>query len=124
MNGDFAVEHGDLLQWYFPFERNCFDAAGFRKARDTQNPNPTTNGLVIPGATQYVEDPNARKRQKHHDKQYGNTPSHMKMVPLLKAYREDEENPRLYDWHRVFARAMCTARPNERFDIQISRQSA
>ena len=115
MNGDFAVEHGDLIQWYWPFERSCFNEHGHRLAI-------TPHG-VDPGQP-FTTEARAEKRQKFHDRQYGNTPTHHKMVPQIKPYREDEEHPRLYDWHRVFARAMCNARPNERFDIQISRQSA
>ena len=31
MNGDFPVFTGDLIQWYWPFERECFTRDGRRK---------------------------------------------------------------------------------------------
>jgi hypothetical protein len=35
----------------------------------------------------------------------------------------DDEQPRLYDWQRVFGIAISSARPNEMVDIKICRQS-
>jgi hypothetical protein len=44
-------------------------------------------------------------------------------VAKIKPFFKDDENPRMYDWLRVFGIAISSARPNEMCDIKIQRQS-
>ncbi len=46
-----------------------------------------------------------------------------KVVPLIKPYKRDDNDPRIYDHYRVFAEALCSARPREAVDIRICRQA-
>jgi hypothetical protein len=142
MNGDFEVFAGDLIQWYWTFERDCFHSdTGRRKSivgnqgggpvviengdpevDYGQNPFPAApNAALVP--------PNDRLRRIHNDFQYGINPDKFspadkaKNVARIKPYMPDDVQPRLYDWMRVFAVAISSARPNEMVDIKISKQS-
>ena len=85
-------------------------------------PNPVPGG--IPNA-----DPRVQHRRIHNDFQYGISPdkyspaNKAKNVARIKPYMPDDAQPRLYDWVRVFAIAISSARPNEMVDIKISKQS-
>jgi len=65
----------------------------------------------------------ARIRQANYDLQYGQRAEKQKIVARIKPYFRDDENPRMYDWIRVFGVAISSARPSEMCDIKISRQS-
>lgn len=151
-NGDFEVHCGDLIQWYWPFERDCFTQDGKRRNINTRsydsendtngnparyiiqidNTDPTLcsvgNNINIPPAWRQRDA--ERDRQKFYERQYGNIAAkgkqrgHTKLVPFIKPYKIDEYNPRLYDWVRVFAIAIGSAGPHQDLDIKISRQSA
>lgn len=124
LNGDFEVFTGDMIQWYWPFEKDCFDKKGKRKPiffqadRVTpdlqQNPNRNENWHL---------SKDAGLRAKFYDQQYGQVKGVEKVVPLIKPYKRDDDQPRIYDWYRVFAVALCSARPRERVDIRIARQA-
>lgn len=129
MNGDFEVFAGDIIQWYWTFEADCFHPDGRRKSIvDAAN-------QVCDGGDPAVDYTNAvaparpvDPRRLHNDFQYGadpmNQPSQKaKHVARIKPYIRDDAQPRLYDWMRVFAVAICSAKPNEMVDIKISRQS-
>ena len=141
MNGDFEVFAGDPIQWYWTFEADCFHQDGRRKSIVTAagvlvsngdpaidhsaappGPNPVPGG--IPNA-----DPRVQHRRIHNDFQYGISPDNYspankaKNVARIKPYMPDDAQPRLYDWVRVFAIAISSARPNEMVDIKISKQS-
>ena len=150
-NGDFEVHCGDLIQWYWPFERDCFTQDARRRninPRDylvEPNPDGTPRRVAMridnmdPASCPIGTDPQAptpwsqgdmeRDRQKFYERQYGNVAAkgkqkgHSKLVPFIKPYRPDEFNPRLYDWVRVFAVAIGSAGPHQDLDIKISRQS-
>ena len=135
LNGDFEVFAGDIIQWYWTFERDCFRDDGCRKAITDPNlvvcdgNDPSIDysqaAPVLPGAL----DPHQNARRRHNDYQYGvdqdrkapaDKASH---VARIKPYMRDDAQPRLYDWVRVFAVAISSARPNEMVDIKIGRQS-
>ena len=138
MNGDFEVFAGDIIQWYWTFEVNCFHPDGRRKSivdaagnvQDGGDPevdhnNPAAAAQLAGG----VNDPHQRARRNFNDYQFGvdkdkHAPaSKAKNVCRIKPYIRDDEQPRLYDWFRVFAVAISSARPNEMVDIKIGRQS-
>lgn len=145
MNGDFEVFPGDLIQWYWPFEKNCFHQDGRRK--------PYINGWtmemvkrrpkaippnvapevelerVAPGrealvSTHLHPDGSTVERERYHSRAFGNeSESKAKLVARVKPYFRDDDNPRIFDSYRVFAIAIAAARPHEMLDIKISRQS-
>ena len=130
MNGDFEVFTGDLIQWYWPFERDCFFKNGKRKPRTLtaiggqMRPELQHNPANYAGVTHHWElDKDSKLRKTHFDKQYGDRKGREKVVPLIKPYKRDDEEPRIYDWYRVFAVAICSGRPRERIDIRIARQA-
>ena len=141
MNGDFEVHTGDMIQWYWPFELACFESSGRRKqrvmlpaiaapapggpaepARPDLQADPETIA-VRPRAHPMVEEKETRLRRVYFERQYGQKKGTEKVVPLIKPYKRDDEAPRLYDWYRVFAVALSTARPREHVDIRIARQA-
>lgn len=145
MNGDFEVFAGDPLQWYWGFERDDFHADGRRKQYlDGWNgdiPGNIDPSVVVTGdkrqKTEILLPDGARIRQANYELQYGqkSVPDHsgaaggrgrkgnQKIVARIKPFVRDDENPRLYDWFRVFGIAISSARPHEMVDIKISRQS-
>jgi hypothetical protein len=139
MNGDFEVFAGDPIQWYWTFEVDCFNSNGKRKGIVNNagvlvsNVDPSVDysapGVpAAPGAPPIL-DPRVGQRRIHNDFQYGispdsYTPAKKAMnVARIKPYMPDDAHPRLYDWVRVFAIAISSARPNEMVDIKISKQS-
>ena len=139
MNGDFEIHTGDLIQWYWPFERDCFESSARRKpiawralppapgaaaAAAVQFPDLQVDPrVIVPRGTDLVEDKDTQLRRSYYQRQYGQRKGVEKVVPLIKPYKRDDEEPRLYDWYRVFAVALSSARPREHVDIRISRQA-
>jgi len=153
MNGDFEVFTGDLIQWYvvisflscsgltpvlryWPFEKDCFDARGARhkyvntwdrRADDTLVP-PNVEPTYDPDrgiALALKADRSTGEREAFYDRGFGMPAgSPPKMVPRIKPYVRDDDNPRIFDGYRVFATALSPARAHEPVDIKISRQSA
>lgn len=131
MNGDFEVYAGDMIQWYWTFERDCFREDGSRKSiadengvvYDGGNPENDVGPDPAPGAQPYDA------RRLYNDLQYGavnNSKSpadKCKHVARIKPYIRDDAQPRLYDWCRVFAVAISSAKRDEMVDIKIGRQS-
>lgn len=129
MNGDFEVFSGDVLQWYWCFERDCFDKNGKRLEYkdDWRGEVPPLQDPALTPAQQWKLQGKGQLRKDFNDRQYGQVPKAgipPKVVACIKPYVTDEDNPRIYDWHRVFAVAVSSARPHEMVDIKISRQSA
>ena len=131
-NGDFEVFTGDILQWYWPFELDCFKPNGERKKYlDEWNGDVPPN--VPPGfdpdaraVTSFNTrslDPAADTRRDFAARQYGQPADRPKVVARIKPYWRDDQNPRIYDTYRVFAIAISCARPHEAVDIKISRQA-
>jgi hypothetical protein len=135
-NGDFELFTGDLVQFYWMFEKDDFTQDGRRKpyldiweGETPQNVDPRTTENFrsakrdAEGRETWERRPDAQIRQTYHDLSYGQRAGKEKIVAKIKPYIADEENPRLFDWYRVFAVAISGARPNEACDIKISRQS-
>ena len=137
-NGDFEIFPGDLVQFYWSFERDDFEQDGRRKEYiDIWNGE--TPGNVDPSAKEtgpsrkrdasgqlvssWQVPADASIRQAHYNLSYGQRADRMKIVAKIKPYFRDDRNPRLMDWYRVFGIAIASARPNEMCDIKISRQS-
>lgn len=135
MNGDFEVFPGDLIQWYWPFEKDCFKANGERKPYSntwTQN----AAGVLIPpnlnpeydiqlnDAGGFEPEGGSAARESFYSRGFGDAPGKtVKLVARVKPYVPDDEDPRIFDSYRVFAIALAAARPHEMLDIKISRQS-
>jgi hypothetical protein len=131
MNGDFEVFTGDFIQWYWPFERTCFNKTGRRKKR-VMNPgqtaavlnfDPSRAELAAAAAVDWNLDKDSLQRKQFFDQQYGDRKGREKVVAQIKPYKRDDDAPRIYDWYRVFAVALCSARPREKVDIRICRQA-
>jgi hypothetical protein len=138
MNGDFEIFPGDLVQFYWTFEKDDFLPNGRRKPYldiwedgEPKNLDPSVTidgkprkrnaeGDLLPS---WSNEKDAQVRQAHYNLSYGQRPDKLKMVAKIKPYFRDEQNPRLMDWFRVFGVAIASARPNEMCDIKISRQS-
>lgn len=139
-NGDFEIFPGDLVQFYWTFERDDFQQDGRRKPY-LSTWNGSTPGNVDPSVVQGGGQGGKRNaagqnisptwqlpgdaviRQAHYDLSYGQRPDRVKVVAKIKPFFRDDANPRLMDWYRVFGIAIASARPNEMCDIKISRQS-
>lgn len=138
VNGDFEVFCGDRIQWYWPFEAQCFTKDGRRKRiemhddatltppgvlRNNLQMDPAESQSCEPGAPPHRTDLATRQRKSFEERQYGQRKGAEKMVPLIKPFKKDDDHPRLYDWYRVFADAISSAGPREKVDIRISRQA-
>lgn len=124
-NGHFEMFCGDVIQWYWAFERPCFDDHGKRQ--------PITANVGGDEIVFLNQDPCARRavqvshdaeqRKEYFERQYGQKKGVMKHVPMIKPFKRDDIHPRIYDWYRCFATAISSARPFEMVDIRISRQA-
>ena len=140
MNGDFEIFPGDLVQFYWAFEKDDFEQDGRRKPYlEVWNGNSPGNvdPSCVPGkptrkrnAAGQLIDPSwetpddAQLRQAHYNLSYGQKrKDRQKIVAKIKPFFRDDKDPRLMDWYRVFGIAIASARPNEMCDIKISRQS-
>ena len=136
MNGDFEVFPGDLLQWYWPFEKDCFKANGERKKYANSWRVVGGTGRLVPpninpdydleahSARGFEAEGGADRREAFYARGYGNASEKaVKLVARIKTYVPDDEDPRMFDAYRVFAIALAAARPHEMLDIKISRQS-
>ena len=139
MNGDFEIFTGDLIQWYWPFEKDCFKPGGDRK------PYPaaweTADDVVYPPNLHPEYDPITRSedgkvnldhqaaaREGFYSREFDSRGlsakrENLKLVARIKPYIRDDDNPRIFDAQRVFGVAIACARPHEMVDIKISRQS-
>jgi hypothetical protein len=144
VNGDFTVQTGDKLQFYWPFERDCFDSEGFRKLPSTctlvnpdafdsivrfENTDPGKNQTMnaIDGAWEADLAGIARRdfSMRGRDAPNRNAKHHLqnRITPLIKPYREDGRYPRWADYLRIFARANHSAGPGQQLDIRLGNQS-
>lgn len=126
MNGDFEVYTNDILQWYWPFEKDCFDVYGIRKditfADDDGIVANYENRCPYDTEESFKLSKDAKSREAFADRSFGMPSGKTKMVPRIKPYMINEL-PRMYDKMRVFAIAISCARPHEMVDIKICRQS-
>ena len=134
MNGDFEIFTGDLIQWYWPFEKDCFKQGGERKAYP-QAWNEVGGRLLPPNIVPEFDpeqdssegkvslDRQAAAREGYYSREFSSKKEHVKLVARIKPYVRDDENPRIFDSTRVFGVALSCARPHEMVDIKIARQS-
>ena len=133
LNGAFPMHCGDDVQWYWDEERPCFKTDGRRHVRTITSPQGT---LCCDDVVRFLQanhdvDPDDDRRRKFFDRGNGNfsAPSRdgnikgKQRVAFPKPFRWDDNNERIYDRRRVFARALCSARPFEPVDLMIFRQS-
>ena len=145
-NGDFHVKTGDIIQFYWDFERDCFDKYGYRKAMnnavpvpdpagrgqgtfafDNQDPslNPDADGPPLgPMESWDISDGDKAKKvfnTRGNDIRYrGSAP---RITAFVKPYKEDEKCERLYDKIRIIGRANNDCTPGHKVDIILGRQS-
>jgi hypothetical protein len=126
-NGHFEIFCGDIIQWYWPFEKHCFDDTGNRLSltlQDLDNPNSGLMNRDPTGGRIWNDRSDALQRKQFYERQYGQKDGVEKCVPLIKPYKNNmKEEKRIYDIYRVFAVAISSARPFEAVDIRISRQA-
>jgi len=132
MNGAFPVDSGDILQFYWQPEQNCFDDEGRRldvidghRSEDVSNfLNSNQKNLTLDSARRKAsyERGNGVYTNSQTD---GNVRYNGKMEVAfpksLKPRRNGKKVPG--DCMRAFARAMSGAKPFEMFDVLIGRQS-
>ena len=132
LNGAFEVDTGDILQWYWSAETNCFDQNGKRHDIITErrsqgvstwlqnNENAGSNDSAKRKA--YYERGNGVFTNSQTD---GTTRNNAKKeIAFPKSIRPARDGSvRLGDRMRIFGRAMSGARPFEMLDLQIGRQS-
>jgi hypothetical protein len=121
-NGHFEIMTGDLLQWYWPFEYECFEKSGKRKPITVNASNNFVNKSPTDDSSASIEA-KAQQRKDFFDRQFGQMRGVDKHVAYIKPFKRDDLQPRIYDHYRVFARAISSARPFEAVDICISRQA-
>lgn len=140
-NGDFEIFPGDLVQFYWTFERDDFQQDGRRKPYQPIWGQDDVPANVDPSVVENASQGRKRNaagqeisptwhlpgdaviRQAHYELSYGQRADRVKVVAKIKPFFRDDANPRLMDWYRVFGIAIASARPNEMCDIKISRQS-
>lgn len=128
LNGAFPINTGDPIQWYWEEERQCFTPTGHRREALI----PSENGIITSDhVEQFVEegvnmgdsDENRKRFYDRHNGNFGPTRNGKTRVAFPKPFRYQDEEERIYDRLRVFAKALSNARPFEHVDIMIARQS-
>ena len=137
MNGAFEIDTGDMLQWYWTAETNCFDPNGRRREQIGEVRSSGVNAFLQGNNSRLSSDSERRRAMYERSNgvfttsgnQQGGDPTTFvyngkKEVAFPKSLRPGRDGQyRLSDKMRVFARAMSGARPFEMFDVMISRQS-
>lgn len=132
LNGAFEVNAGDMIQWYWDAETNCFDAAG-RRLDPIEDQRSQGVSAFLAGHSQGLAR-DAAKRKTFYERGNGvftnsqtdgnvkyNGKTGVAFPKALVAGKDGRKRPG--DMMRVFARAVSGARPYEWFDILIGRQS-
>ena len=139
MNGAFAIQGGDLIQWYWDAERPCFQSNGQRhqeliiSAQGQPGALPTSEEVSL-WLQNHHADPSRQeeKRRKFNDRGNGNYSASVhydgdvqgkSRIAYPKPFRHQDEQERVADRLRIFGRALTSARPYEMVDIMICRQS-
>lgn len=133
LNGAFSIQCNDDVMWYWEEERPCFKGDGRRIQKKIE---PASGVLVSEDVSRFMQgnlsmDADDERRRKFFDRGNGNyaAPSRdgnvkgKQRVAYPKPFRYDDEHERIHDRRRVFAKALCSARPFEPVDIMICRQS-
>ena len=133
LNGPFEVDTGDLVQWIWDIEIPMFNKDG-KRFDPLNDPSSITVAKFTSGQDPKYEQDAARRKQ-YYERGNGvytnsaidggtvtyNAKTSVAFPKALRPARDGEY--RLGDKIRVFARAMCSARPFEMIDVCISRQS-
>jgi hypothetical protein len=142
VNGDFEVYTGDVLMWYWPFEKDCFKANGqrcvcvfccliimflrfFRNRKPFSHnyPRHLINADPTHGDGSVQHERDVALRDRFHEREFGQRPDAPKMVARIKPLVRQGDFTQLYDLERVIGIAIGCARPREKVDIKICRQS-
>jgi hypothetical protein len=132
LNGAFEVDTGDIIQWYWSAETNCFDKDGKRHDPMTERRSQGVSSWLADNDRLGSSD--STKRKAFHERGNGvftNSQSDgtvvynaKKEIAFPKSLRPARDGSyRLGDRMRIFGRAMSGARAYEMLDIQICRQS-
>lgn len=135
MNGAFPIQCNDLVMWYWDEEWHCFQSDGRRIPQLITSQNGTN--LCSEDVTRFinanirVQADDERRRKGFFDQGNGNfsAPSRdgnvkgKRRIAYPKPFRYDDNNERIFDRMRVFAKALCSARPFEPVDIMVGCQS-
>lgn len=116
LNGAFPVHTNDLLMFYWPCEKDYFDASGQRKADGDLDPANNAKSSSSENSRQIYH--RGKMAKTSHGDTAGLCVPHIK--PYLVKMGADVNS---WDASRVFAKAMSNAQPWEQVDIMISRQS-
>ena len=132
MNGAFEVDAGDMIQWYWEAETNCFDADGrrFDPIADLRSQGVGTflqgHGASMTRDSKRRKIFNERSNGVFTNAQADGTVVYngKREVAFPKSLRPGRDGrERIGDRVRVFARAVSGARPYEFMDVLIGRQS-
>ena len=132
MNWAFEIDAGDMIQWYWDVETNCFDISGRRHdiIDDKRSQGVTA---FLSGHSQAMARDSA-KRKAFYERGNGvfaNSPTDGNVtyngkqnVAFPKSFKQARDGKRrIGDAMRIFARAVSGARPFEMVDVLIGRQS-
>lgn len=132
LNGAFEVDTGDIIQWYWSAETNCFDANGRRlDPIQEQRSQGVSTWLQT---NERIGSSDSARRKAFYERGNGVftnsqtdgtvTFNAKKEVAFPKSLRPGRDGLyRLGDRMRIFARAMSGGRPYEMIDVMICRQS-
>jgi hypothetical protein len=133
MNGAFAIQGGDYVQWYWEAERPCFQSNGLRWPELIGGPQGQVSSEdVVSWLSSHRTDPSRQeeKRRKFYDRGNGNfataydgVVTGKQQVAYPKPFRFQDDQERIADRLRVFGRALSSARAFEMVDIMVCRQS-
>ena len=137
MNGAFACQAGEVLQWYFEFEEGKFyhstqklpdgtkNRAGARIANDTYDTEELEKqrfGSEKDGIYNDV-DTQRKRRRDYNEKMNGIGNDHKGNKAFPKPYRLFQYDDHFGDKIRIFAKCISSARPHEMVDIMLMTQS-
>ncbi len=132
LNGAFEIDTGDIIQWYWAAETNCFDASGRRlDPIQEQRSQGVTTWLQT---NERVGSAESSRRKAFYERGNGVFTGSQtdgtvvfnakKEVAFPKSLRPGRDGLyRLGDRMRIFGRAMSGGKPYEMVDIMICRQS-
>jgi hypothetical protein len=121
-NGHFPMATGDMVQFYWDFEFDMFEAGGARRTDAALDVWDAARALTNPVA---VDKSNDSKRQRFQDKRQNgmNKDTRKCNIPMIKPYVRHKGKQVYADNNRVFAKCISCARAFDMVDIMICRQA-